>query len=98
MAAALVTFGIGGTALAFHDGGVATCDGCHTMHNSVDGAANGNGGSVGTGVSTWLTLGSDPSSTCLNCHNGTGSYHMNSTDGSAATPGGDFYCLTKTCT
>jgi general stress protein YciG len=98
MAAALVTFGLGGSALAFHDGGVATCDGCHTMHNSLDGAISANGGTVGTGVSTWLTLGSDPSSTCLNCHNGTGSYHMNSTDGSAATPGGDFYWLTKTFT
>ena len=26
------------TALAFHDGGVAECAGCHTMHNSQDGA------------------------------------------------------------
>ena len=25
-------------ALAFHDGGVAHCNGCHTMHNSQDGA------------------------------------------------------------
>jgi hypothetical protein len=97
-AAALIGFGLSTTAQAFHDGGVATCDGCHTMHNSVDGAAVANGGTVGTGVSTWLTLGSDPSSTCLNCHNGTGSYHVNSTDGSAATPGGDFYWLTKTFT
>ena len=24
-------------AMAFHSGGVAHCDGCHTMHNSVDG-------------------------------------------------------------
>ncbi len=98
MAAALITFGLGGTATAFHDGGVATCDGCHTMHNSVDGQPNAEGGSVGTGVSTWLTVGTDPSSTCLTCHDGTGRYHINSDDGSAATPGGDFYWLTKTFT
>ena len=24
-------------AVAFHDGGVAHCNGCHTMHNSQDG-------------------------------------------------------------
>ncbi|RKZ16114.1 cytochrome C, partial [bacterium] len=24
-------------AAAFHDGGVAHCNGCHTMHNSQDG-------------------------------------------------------------
>jgi hypothetical protein len=26
------------SAFAFHDGGVAECAGCHTMHNSQDGA------------------------------------------------------------
>jgi hypothetical protein len=98
IAAVLIAFGLGANALAFHDGGVAHCDGCHTMHNSADGATNANGGTVGAGVSTWLTLGSDPSSTCLNCHQGTGSYHMYSSDGTAATPGGDFYWLTKTFT
>lgn len=99
MAAALVTFGLGGSALAFHDGGVAYCEGCHTMHNSVDGATNANGGTVGAGVSTWLTKGSDPSSTCLNCHKGSaGSYHIATTDGGSFTPGGDFYWLTKTFT
>lgn len=25
-------------AFAFHDGGVAQCEGCHTMHNSLGGA------------------------------------------------------------
>ena len=25
-------------AFAFHDGGVAHCNGCHTMHNSQDGS------------------------------------------------------------
>ena len=51
--------------LAFHDGGVADCAGCHTMHNSQDGALvdpdspNGN---------AWLLVDSTPSETCLGCH------------------------------
>ena len=98
VAFAFVSFVFAGSAMAFHAGGVAHCDGCHTMHNSLDGVINANGGTVGTGISTWLTKGSDPSSTCLNCHNGSGSYHINSTDGSNFTPGGDFYWLTKTFT
>jgi len=47
----------------------------------------------------WLLLQSDPSSVCLNCHSGSGSSnlpHVTSTDGSAMTPGGDFYWLNKT--
>ena len=32
--AAIATFGFAPKAMAFHDGGVAYCDGCHTMHNS----------------------------------------------------------------
>ncbi len=34
-AAVVVLWGV--PALAFHDHGVAHCDGCHTMHNSQDG-------------------------------------------------------------
>lgn len=50
---------------AFHDGGVADCAGCHTMHNSQDGvlvdadAPNGN---------AWLLNDGSPSDVCLNCH------------------------------
>ncbi len=72
---------------AFHSGGVAACDGCHSMH--------------GTGVVSpgpWLTKAADPSSVCLNCHYGFGSsnsYSVASPDGSALTPGGDFYWLRK---
>jgi len=95
IAATLITFGISGTTLAFHDGGVARCDGCHTMHNSLDGADDTVAGTIGGD----LTKGSDPSSTCLNCHNGGGGgYHVNSTDGTNFTGGGDFYWLTKTFT
>jgi hypothetical protein len=73
-------------ALAFHGGGVAHCDGCHTMHNSPDNPAAGQPNSL-------LLKGSDASSTCLNCHNGNGRYHINSTDGSNVTQGGDFYWM-----
>jgi len=106
MAATLITLGLGGTALAFHDGGVASCDGCHTMHNSYDGAPDPDI----TAVSGPLLKGSDPSSVCLGCHSGNnsfdpnagetgaGGYHIKSTDGSSYTPGGDFYWMSKTWT
>jgi hypothetical protein len=89
--------GLNGIAMAFHDGGVAHCDGCHTMHNSEDGVSIIDGGVVGT-AGAHLTIGADPSSTCLNCHQGSGTYHIFSDDGSNYTPGGDFYWLTKTYT
>jgi hypothetical protein len=100
MAAVLLSFGLGATAFAFHAGSVAACDGCHTMHNSENGQSVIEGGIVGvTGNS--LTKGTDPSSTCLNCHydtNHSGSYHIMSDDGSDQSPGGDFYWLTKSFT
>ena len=37
IAVALVAFGLSGTAFAFHGGGVASCESCHTMHNSLNG-------------------------------------------------------------
>ncbi|WP_243336554.1 cytochrome C [Anaeromyxobacter soli] len=88
--------------LAFHDGGVATCDGCHTMHNS-----KGNTAMAKKGASTqfqgfaYLLQGSDQSSTCLNCHAAADtapkSYHVMTTGGGVVemTPGGDFAYLTK---
>jgi hypothetical protein len=75
-----------GNAYAFHDGGVATCDGCHTMHNSqlntvMVGSGSPQGGAprvahtvAGTNTQfqgkNFLLQGSDDSSTCLNCHSG----------------------------
>ena len=62
-AAALVL--IAAPTLAFHDAGVAHCNGCHTMHNSQDGALvdatapNGN---------PWLLVDASPSDVCLGCH------------------------------
>lgn len=76
--AILFSFCLTGIAFAFHDGGVAHCDGCHSMHS---GAASGPS----------LQKGSDASSTCLNCHNGEARYHVNSSDGSNTNEGGDFH-------
>lgn len=99
LAAVLLCLGFGVTAQAFHDGGVAHCDGCHTMHNSEDGKSIIEGGTAGvTGDS--LTKGTDPSSTCLVCHEGTRSYHILSPTATIVnqTPGGDFQWLKKTFT
>ena len=99
-----------GNAFAFHSGGVAECEGCHSMHNSFEGSANV------TGMPQFqsgpcLLKATDQSGACLNCHNsadtvGSG-YHI-STDGSLVgqtkqgpvelTPGGDFAWLKMTTT
>ncbi|MDW7771680.1 MAG: hypothetical protein SCH71_02215 [Desulfobulbaceae bacterium] len=76
------------SAIAFHGGGVAHCDGCHSMHNSPENPISGAPGEA-------LLKGTDASSTCLNCHNGTGTYHVNSADASNINTGGDFAWLTN---
>ncbi len=94
LAAALVTFGTGGPAFAFHSGGVAECMGCHALHNAKSASS--------------LLVGTDVSSTCLTCHHSAiaGNEYV-STDESAMpagtppgnrTPGGDFGWLKKTYT
>ncbi|MEK7799469.1 MAG: cytochrome c3 family protein, partial [Acidobacteriota bacterium] len=97
-AAAVALALLGPAAYAFHDGGVATCGGCHAMHNSP--AADS------------LLMKSDKSSTCLRCHEragdtGPSSYHistpaselLNATDVvKQRTPGGDFGWLRQTLT
>ena len=82
--AAAAILATAGTSFAFHGGGVAHCDGCHSMH-----AGNGNGRFLSQGPS--LTNAADPSSVCLNCHNGAARYHVNSDDGSNTNEGGDFH-------
>jgi len=84
--ATMMVMGFAGSAMAFHGGGVAHCDGCHSMHNSAD---NPRGGSA---TSADLMKGSDASSTCLNCHQGTpGSYHISTANGGTMSQGGDFF-------
>ena len=106
MAAALLTIGLSGMTYAFHDGGVAYCDGCHTMHNSRNGTRMTiNVLPVGT-ANTYLLQGQDQSSTCLNCHGkgAAGGYHVydpnagfvgTGTPALNFTPGGDFAWLKK---
>lgn len=85
---------VGLNAYAFHSGGVAECEGCHSMHSPAS--------------SSFLLVGSDPSSACLSCHEhagdtGPSSYHVSTaaSDMTGAlnpkqrTPGGDFGWLRK---
>jgi hypothetical protein len=81
--AVLAIAGMSTTSYAFHDGGVAYCEGCHTMHNSLQGSAMtvamaGQAGDA-TKSNKYLLQGADQSSTCLNCHgkgNTLSSYHI----------------------
>ncbi len=67
LAVAVVAF-FAAPAAAFHDGGVAHCNGCHTMHNSEHNASIITGGTQGQGVSAYLLKTAKPSDTCLLCH------------------------------
>jgi hypothetical protein len=103
--AAAAVMGLTGSAFAFHDGGVGACDACHTMHNTLKGVKMTTAGTSALYQGgTYLLIGSDPSSTCLNCH-GSGSvldsFHV-VTDAAGfngttlpvqRTPGGDFSWL-----
>jgi hypothetical protein len=104
IAAALgLSLGLAPKAMAYHDGGVAYCDGCHTMHNSKNGAKVTKTGNQFQG-NPYLLQGSDQSSTCLNCHANVaaGSYHVMTYPVPATglppvnfSPGGDFAYLQK---
>jgi len=107
LAIALVTFGLVGTSQAFHDGGVAGCEGCHTMHNSLNNTAMTTlGGLTQFTAGQYLLKGTDASSACLNCHgtgDSTSSYHVSTQNATAGgvhpaqfTPGGDFSWLKMT--
>lgn len=90
LALVLVTF-VAGTANAFHDGGVAYCQGCHTMHNSQNNAPIDPNHPAGN---EYLLRYGNASDTCLNCHANYGQFY----GGAGYGPGGDFYWLTKTYT
>lgn len=84
----LILFSAVPASAAFHTGGVGSCSGCHVTH-------------AASGVVSAKLLASDPGSICLNCHAGPGAADNPSVfsfDGSALTPGGDFYWLTRTFT
>ena len=96
--ATMLALGLSGMAYAFHSGGVAECEGCHSMHSPKAGGSS-------------LLVGTDQSSACLTCHEhagdtGPSSYHVStaSADLSASappkqrTPGGDFGWLRRTYT
>jgi hypothetical protein len=78
--------------IAFHDGGVARCNGCHTMHNSQDGALVDPDSPTGN---PYLLIDATPTDVCLSCHASFGQF---SSDGQTRGPGGDFYWLTQDVT
>lgn len=75
------------SASAFHSAGVAECAGCHTMHNSQDGALI-----TDAGGHEYLLKANGATAMCLSCHAAYGQYR----GGTGYGPGGDFYWLTKT--
>jgi hypothetical protein len=103
-AAAVMLVGLAGTGLAFHDGGVATCSSCHTMHNSKGNQIADSQLLTQFTAGPMLLLGNTQSDACLNCHGaggGTSGYHV-ATEGATTefavpqqfSPGGDFSWLT----
>jgi hypothetical protein len=96
IAAMALVLGLSGMSFAFHGGGVAHCDGCHSMHNSADNpiGIDHDGNPTGASANGLLLKGSDASSTCLNCHGRNGGYGVFSNDGSNKNTGGDFFFLT----
>jgi hypothetical protein len=110
LVALLMAMGITTQAQAFHSGGVAECEGCHSMHNSFEGSTNVTGRTFAQGTGIYLLKANDQSGACLNCHNAAdvapSSYHIStngvtpydSTSPVEMTPGGDFAWLKKTMT
>jgi hypothetical protein len=76
-------------ASAFHDGGVANCQGCHTMHVSQDGRP---GFHWTSGGNPNLLMYGNATDTCVRCHYFRGQI----SNGDGRGPGGDFYWLTRT--
>jgi hypothetical protein len=106
--AALIAVAAAEKAFAFHDGSVAECEGCHTMHNSAQGQSMSINPLAPFTANRYLLQGSDQSSTCLACHQQSGdigptSYHVSTPDPEMPvglppkqlSPGGDFGWLKK---
>ncbi len=103
-----VSIVLAGTGHAFHEGGAGACEGCHTMHNSLDGRAT-TPALPQYQAGSFLLKASDQSSVCLNCHQHAGdmapiSFHISTADSDMPvgsppiqlSPGGDFGWLKKT--
>ena len=88
LVAALTVALSAGSALAFHDGGVAYCAGCHTMHVSQDGRT---GMHWTPGGNPYLLKFGNATDTCVRCHYWRGQM----SNGQGYGPGGDFYWLTR---
>ena len=107
-AAAIAIFGLSTTSVAFHSGGIAECEGCHSMHNSFEGSSNVANRTFAQGTGAYLLKANDQTGACLNCHHAAdttpSSYHIStagiaqydSTTPVEMTPGGDFAWLKKT--
>ena len=79
--------------LAFHDGGVAACGRCHTMHNSEDGTAIDPDHPLGN---QYLLVEATPSDVCLTCHSTSrGAVWSGNLVTPSFRPGGDFTFLTE---
>jgi hypothetical protein len=96
LATASLVVAFGGLAYAFHSGGVAECEGCHSMHSPAAGGSS-------------LLVGATKSEACLTCHERAGdtgptSYHISTATADLTgaplqrTPGGDFGWLKKVFT
>ncbi|SPQ00544.1 Putative cytochrome c (omcT) [Candidatus Sulfobium mesophilum] len=99
---------LAGTGHAFHEGGAGACEGCHSMHNSLDGRAAARA-LPQYQAGAYLLKASDQSSVCLNCHQHAGDtapsgFHISTSESDMPTgsppiqlsPGGDFGWLKKT--
>ena len=105
---AMIALAVANEAAAFHDGGVAECDGCHTMHNASEGRSVTVNPLPTMAANPFLLQASDASGTCLNCHQKSGdtgptSYHVSTPAAEMPAglppkqlaPGGDFGWLRK---
>lgn len=81
------------SALAFHDGGVAHCNSCHTMHNSENGALRDADAPNGN---PYLLIDATATDVCLSCHaTSRGAVWSGNLTAPSQRPGGDFTFLTE---
>ncbi len=94
----LISFVLPIVAHAFHEGGTGYCNGCHILHKA-QGNQQESEEESSPGLNKHMLTGSDPSSSCLQCHAQAGKFYaVFSKDGSRYSPGGDFYWILKTFT